>query len=128
VQGFGQRYVDAAGATQGTVAIGANAVSRTITFSVPTASLGGTPGPGWAFSVVLHGQDGFSPDQARAFASTPQPYNFGVCAVASGDPHCTADPASVPKAMDVLTPAGVAQSMELDYTRGAVVIRGVAIP
>jgi len=128
VQGFGQRYVDAKGTTLGTVAIGANAISRTITFSVPTASLGGTPHTGWSFAVVLHGQDGFSPDQARAFAPTPQPYNFGVCAVASQDPHCTADPNTVPKAMDVLAPAGVAQSVELDYTLGAVVIQGVAIP
>jgi glucan 1,4-alpha-glucosidase len=128
VQGFGQRYVDASGATRGTVSIGANAISRFITFSVPTASLGGTPGSGWGFTVVLTGQDGFSPDQARAFTSTPQPFSFGVCAVANSDPHCTVDPATVPKAMDVLTPAGVMQSIELDYTLGAVVLQGVFIP
>ncbi len=128
VQGFGQRYVDSLGATVGSVSIGANAISRTITFSVPTASLGGTPGSGWSFAVVLAGQDGFSSDLARSFASTPQPYNFGVCAAASADPHCTVDPATVPKAMDVVTPAGVTQAIELDYTRGAVVIQGVPIP
>jgi glucoamylase len=128
VQGFGQRYVDAAGATKGSVTIAANSISRTITASVPTASLGGTPGAGWSFAVVLHGQDGFAPDLARAFASTPQPYAFGVCAVAGGDPRCAVDPSTVPKAMDVLAPAGVSQSIELDYTRGAVVIQGVAIP
>jgi glucan 1,4-alpha-glucosidase len=128
VQGFGQRYVDAGGTTQGTIAISANAISRYITFSVPTASLGGTPGSGWGFTVVLTGQDGFSPDQARAFASTPQPYNFGVCATVNSDPHCTVDPSTVPKAMDVLTPAGVLQSIELDYTLGAVVVQGVFIP
>ncbi len=106
VQGFGQRYVDAGGTTLGTIAISANAISRYITFSVPTASLGGTPASGWGFSVVLTGQDGFSPDQARGFQATPQAYQFGVCASASADPHCTVDPATVPKAMDVITPLG----------------------
>ncbi len=115
VQGFGQRYVDAGGATLGTITIRANEISRLITFSVPKASLG-QPGPGWGFTVVLTGQDGFSPDQARGFASTPQEFAFGVCATASSDPHCTVDPSSVPKAMDVLTPAGVSQADELDYT------------
>jgi carbohydrate-binding DOMON domain-containing protein len=115
VQGFGQRYVDAAGATLGTVSIRGNAISRYITFSVPEASLG-TPGPGWGFTVVLTGQDGFSSDQARGFAPTPQPFQFGVCASVSSDPHCTVDPGTVPKAMDVLTPAGTSQADELDYT------------
>ena len=115
VQGFGQRYVDARGTTLGTVSISANQFSRFITFSVPKATLG-TPAPGWTFTVVLTGQDGFSPDQARGFAPTPQAFQFGVCATASDDPHCTVDPARVPKAIDVLTPAGVCQSDELDYT------------
>ncbi len=128
VQGFGQSYIDAHGATLGTVTISANSISRYITFSVPKASLG-TPASGWTFTVVLTGQDGFSSDQARSFASTPQPFNFGVCAVASGDPHCTVDPSTVPKAMDVLTPAGTAQSDELDYTiHSPVAIQGVTIP
>ena len=103
VQGFGQRYVDAAGATLGDVSIRGNAISRYITFSVTKASLG-TPGPGWGFTVVLTGQDGFSPDQARGFQPTPQEFQFGVCASASADPHCTVAPGTVPKAMDVLTP------------------------
>ena len=80
VQGFGQRYENAAGTPLGTVAISANQISRFITFSVPKASLG-SPGPGWAFTVVLTGQDGFSGDQARGFQSTPQDFQFGVCAV-----------------------------------------------
>ena len=128
VQGFGQAYKDASGNTVGTINISANSISRFITFSVPTASLGGTPGSGWGFSVVLTGQDGFSPDQARSFASTPQPFQFGVCAAVSTDPHCTVNPNTVPKAMDVITPAGVNQSTELDYTLGPVVIQGVFIP
>jgi glucoamylase len=115
VQGFGQRYVDAGGTTLGTVTIRANEISRFITFSVPKASLG-QPGPGWGFTVVLTGQDGFSPDQARGFTPTPGEFSFGVCAMASSDPHCTVDPSTVPKAVDVLAPPGVLQSDELDYT------------
>ena len=128
VQGFGQRYENASGTPLGTVAISANQISRFITFRVPKATLG-SPGPGWAFTVVLTGQDGFSSDQARGFQSTPQDFQFGVCATASADPHCTVDPGTVPKAIDVLTPAGVLQSDELDYTlHSPVVLQGVAIP
>jgi glucan 1,4-alpha-glucosidase len=127
VQGFGQRYVDAAGNALGTVSISANPISRFITFSVPKASLG-MPGPGWGFTVVLTGQDGFSPDQARGFAPIPQEFQFGVCATASADPHCTFDPGLVPKAIDVIPTPGVLQSAELDYTLGPVVLTGVAIP
>ncbi len=128
VQGFGQEYVDASGNSMGTITISANQISRYITFSVPTASLGGTPGSGWGFTVTLTGQDGFSPGNARTFAPTPQPYQFGVCATASNDPHCTADPNSVPKVMDTITPASVSQSTELDYTLGPVVLEDVVIP
>ncbi len=129
VQGFGQQFVDASGATVGSVTIGANAISRYITFSVDKSALGGTPASGWTFTLALTGQDGFSPDRARAFAPTPQPFAFGVCAAASGDAHCTADPATVPKVMDTITPAGVDQSNELDYTvHHPVVLSGVTIP
>jgi glucoamylase len=127
VQGFGQRYVDPSGNTLGSVSIRANQISRYITFSVPKSTLG-QPGPGWGFTVVLTGQDGFGQDQARTFAPTPQPFQFGVCATASSDAHCTADPNAVPKAVDVITPQGVTQSTELDYTLGPVVIQGVTIP
>ena len=127
-QMFGQRYIDAHGTTVGTIQISANAISRFITFSVPTSSLGGTPASGWGFTVVLTGQDGFSPDQARGFTATPGAFTFGVCATVSTDSHCTVDPSTVPKAMDVITPPGVSQSTELDYTLGPVVIQGVTIP
>ncbi len=128
VQGFGQRYIDAHGNSLGTVTISANAISRFITFSAPASSLG-HPGSGWGFTVVLTGQDGFSPDQARNFTSTPGQYTFGVCATASSDPHCTVDPSTVPKAMDVLTPPGVSQSNELDYTlHNPVTLQDVVIP
>ena len=127
-QGFGSQYVDAHGATLGPVTVGANPISRFITFSVPKATLG-TPTSGWGFTVVLTGQDGYSPDLARAFSATPGGYSFGVCATASSDPHCAVDPTTVPKAMDVLTPPGVNQSDELDYTKHMpVVLRDVTIP
>jgi glucoamylase len=128
VQGFGQRFIDAAGTTLGTITIRGNAISRFITFSVPKSALG-TPASGWGFTVVLTGQDGFSSDQARGFQPTPQPFQFGVCATASSDPHCTFDPGLVPKAIDVLTPGGVTQSDELDYTvHSPVTIAPVVIP
>jgi glucan 1,4-alpha-glucosidase len=129
VQGFGQRFVDATGTTVGTVSIRANAITRYITFSVPKAALGGTPGTGWGFTVVLTGQDGFSPDQARGFTPTPQGFQFGVCSPATTSALCTFDPAKVPKAIDVVTPAGTAQSDELDYTvHRPVTIAPVVVP
>ncbi len=129
VQGFGQRYVDAHGNVLGSISISANAISRFITFSVPTTSLGGQPGSGWGFTVALTGQDGFSPDLARAFTSTPGAFTFGVCATASSDPHCTVDPTTVPKVIDVLTPPGTLQSNELDYTlHNPVTLQGIFIP
>jgi carbohydrate-binding DOMON domain-containing protein len=129
VQGFGQRFIDATGNVVGTISISANAISRYITFAVDKAALGGTPGAGWSFAVTLTGQDGFSPDQARGFSPLPGAYSFGVCAAPSADPHCTFDPAAVPKVMDTITPSGVNQSDELDYTiHNPVVIRGVAMP
>ncbi|HEY6759402.1 MAG TPA: glucodextranase DOMON-like domain-containing protein [Baekduia sp.] len=127
VQGFGQVYRDASGATLGDVTISGNPISRYITFSVSKASLG-TPTSGWGFTVVLHGQDGFSSDQARGFQPTPQPYQFGVCAAGGSAPICAADPNTMPKAMDVLTPAGVDQASELDPLAGPVTIAPVVIP
>jgi glucoamylase len=129
VQGFGQSYVDAHNTTQGTITIKASQITGRITFSVPKSSMGGQIGSGWGFTVVLTGQDGFSSDQARGFSSTPQSFQFGVCAVASADAHCTVDPNTIPKAIDVLTPAGVNQSNELDYTlHSPVVLQAVVIP
>ena len=109
-------------------AIRANAISRYITFCVPKSALG-TPASGWGFTVVLTGQDGFSPDQARSFAATPQEFAFGVCAPGTSSPLCGVDPATVPKAMDVFTPAGTTQSDELDYiAHQPVTIAPVVIP
>jgi glucoamylase len=94
---------------------------------VPKSSLG-TPTSGWGFTVVLHGQDGFSADQARGFQPTPQDYQFGVCAPGGAAPICAADPATMPKAMDILTPDGTAQADELNPLAGPVTIAPVVIP
>ena len=107
---------------RGTISISANQISRYITFSVDKAALGGTPAAGWSYALTLTGQDGFSSDQARGFQKLPQDYQFGECAAASSDAHCTADLNSLPKVMDVLTPAGVLQSDELDYTKHTPVV------
>ena len=129
MQGFGQRYVDAHGTTVGTVAISAE--PDLALHHVQRAQ--GEPraaGP----RLGLHGRADrpgrLQPRPgARPSPPTPQPYKFGVCAAASADPHCTVDPNTVPKAMDVITPAGVSQSDELDYTlHSPVVLQGVSIP
>jgi glucoamylase len=97
-------------------------------------ALGGTPGAGWGFTVVLTGQDGFSPDQARGFQAVPEDFQFGVCTQALHDagtnPICAVDPGTVPKAMDVFTPTGVSQATELDPTPAAqpVTLEAVRIP
>jgi glucan 1,4-alpha-glucosidase len=128
VQGFAPSvWVDAAGRAVGTASVLAVQADRTITVALPKAQFG-TPASGWGFSVVLTGQDGFSPDQARGFASTPQPFLFGVCAPGGTAPICSASPANVPKAMDVITPPGVSQASELTPTPGPAVIQPVKAP
>ena len=128
VQGFASPvWVNAAGNSVGTASALAVQADRTITVALPEAQFG-TPTSGWGFSVVLTGQDGFSPDLARAFTATPGAYTFGVCAVGGTAPICSVDPSTVPKAMDVITPAGVSQATELDPTLGPVVIQPVTVP
>ncbi len=128
VQGFAAPvWVNAGGAAVGTPFVLPVQSDRTITVALPEAQFG-TPGSGWGFSVVLTGQDGFSPDQARAFTATPEPFSFGVCAVGNTAPICSVDPTTVPKAMDVVTPADVSQATELNPTLGPVVIQPVSVP
>jgi glucoamylase len=128
VQGFVPPvWVNASGGSVGTASVLAEQADRTITIALPEAQFG-TPASGWGFSVVLTGQDGFSSDQARAFSPTAQPFAFGVCAPGGTAPVCAADPGTVPKAVDVITPAGVSQATELDPTLGPVVIQPVLVP
>ena len=128
VQGFASPvWVNAGGGSVGTASALAVQADKTITIALPEAQFG-TPGSGWGFSVVLTGQDGFSPDQARSFTPTPGAFSFGVCASGGTAPVCSADPNTVPKAVDVLTPAGVSQATELDPTVGPVAIQPVTVP
>jgi glucoamylase len=129
VQGFAAPvWKDADGNNVGTpTAVVASPPTKTITIALPATSFG-TPGPGWTFSVTLHGQDGFSSDQARGFQPTPQEYQFGLCAPGGSSPICSIDPNTAPKVMDVIAPAGVDQATELDPTLGAVTIHGVTVP
>ena len=128
VQGFAAPvWVNAAGTSVGTASALAVQSDRTITVALPEAQFG-TPASSWGFSVVLTGQDGFSADQARAFTPTPTGFTFGVCAPGGTAAICSVDPGTVPKAMDVITPAGVSQATELDPTVGPVAIQPVTVP
>ena len=128
VQGFASPvWVDAGGNSVGTASALAVQADRTITVALPEAQFG-TPASGWGFTVVLTGQDGFSADLARAFTATPGGFTFGVCSPGGTAPICSVDPATVPKAMDVITPPGVSQAAELNPTLGPVVIQPVIVP
>ncbi len=127
VQGFAPtQWVNAAGAGVGSALTLPVQADKTITVALPESALG-TPAAGWGFTVVLTGQDGFSSDQARGFSPTAQGFSFGVCAPGGTAPVCAVDPATVPKAVDVLTPAGTSQATELDPTLGPVVIQPVTL-
>jgi glucoamylase len=128
VQGFASPVLTGAGGTSlGGVTVTANEATRSILIAVPSAAFG-HPASGWTFTVALHGQDGFSPDQARAFAATPQPYQFGLCSPGGTAAVCATDPAAAPKVMDTITPPGTPQSTELDPTTGPVTLHGATVP
>jgi glucoamylase len=127
VQGFADPvFVDAAGQSLGGVTVTANQATRSILIAVPASALG-RPATGWVFTVVLHGQDGFSPDQARGFAPTPQQFLFGLCAPGTSSPICGIDPQTAPKVIDTVPPEGVSQETELDPTLGPVLLHGVPV-
>jgi glucoamylase len=117
---------DASGASLGAGQLIADQLSGTATVVLPRAAFGEI-GTGWVFTAVLTGQDGFSPDQARAFTPTPGQFTFGVCAPGNTNPICSFDPNAVPKVMDTIPPSGVDQATELNPTLGPVVIQGVTV-
>jgi len=127
-QGFAApSWTSPGGGSVGTAFQVVDQATNTITIALPEAEFG-TPGPGWAFSVVLTGQDGFAPGQARQFTATPGAFTFGVCASGNTSPICSVSPGSVPQAMDVITPPGVDQDTELNPVPGPVVIQPVVVP
>jgi glucoamylase len=127
-QGFAPlQWVDASGTSLGTGQLLVDQPSGTATVVLPRSAFGAVE-PGWVFTVVLTGQDGFSPDQARAFTATPGQFTFGECAPGGTSPICSFDPTKVPKVIDTIPPAGVSQATELDPTLGPVVLQGVTVP
>jgi glucoamylase len=128
VQGFAAPvWADPAGHSVGTASVLAEQADRTITIALPEAQFG-TPASGWGFSVVLTGQDGFGTDQARNFTPTAGGFTFGVCAPGGTAQICAADPDTVPKAMDLITPPGVSQAAELAPAAGPATIQPVTVP
>ena len=126
MQGFGQRFVERRRDARHH-RIRGNAISRYITFSVPKAAPRDA-GDGLGLHRGLTGQDGFSSDQARGFQPTPQDFQFGVCATASSDPHCTFDPGWCPRPRRP-DARRRPQSDELDYTlHNPVTIAPVVMP
>ena len=111
------------------MSISGNPISRFITIRVPKDTLG-QPASGWGFTVVLTGQDGFS---RRPGARLPaDAAGLPVRRLRDGQPRIRTAPWTrprFPKLMDVITPAGVDQSDEVDYTlHTPVVLSGVVIP
>ncbi|HEU4346481.1 MAG TPA: glucodextranase DOMON-like domain-containing protein [Actinoplanes sp.] len=128
VQGFaGPVFVDPAGNGLGDVQVAANQATRSILLTVPKAQFG-TPSAGWVFTVALHGQDGFSGDQARGFDRTPQAYQFGLCPPGVLGPICMIEPSTAPKVMDTITPPGVTQADVLNPLAPPVELQGVVVP
>ena len=110
-----------------------------VTITVPASTLGAPASTaasawaGWTFTLTLTGQDGFGFDDARTFAATPQPFNFGVCSAAEATTPpvpaiCGFNPGSVPYVLDTIPPAGVNVQQELDPTVGPAVLQGVTVP
>ncbi len=108
--------------------------SRTATLIVPE-SVFGAVGSGWAFTVALTGQDGFSPGQARQFTQPAGEFTFGVCPTTdTTDKYCNS-PSTVPKVMDTIAPSdqsssGITQQEELnpDLNPAGVQLQGVTVP
>ena len=130
VQGFGQRFEDAAGDTVGSIAISANRISRYITFSVSRPASAARRRPAGGSRSSSTARTGSAADQARGFAPTPQDFQFGVCATGELRPALHSRPGERPQGRcDVLTPPGVSQADELDYTlHSPVVLQGVTLP
>jgi glucoamylase len=120
-------WVDSSGASLGSGQLVVDQPSGTATLVLPRAAFG-MVAPGWVFTVALTGQDGFSPDQARAFTATAGGFSFGVCGAGGMSPICSVDPNTVPKVIDTIPPSGVAQDTELDPTLGPVALQGLTVP
>ena len=128
-QGFAPvAWMGPSGGSLGSAQLVVDQTAGTATLVVPRATFG-TVASGWTFTVALTGQGSGTPP-LRAFAATPQAYDFGVCPSATtNSPICAVNPASVPSVMDTITPPGVSQATELDpVTNHPVTLQGVTVP
>ena len=101
----------------GRSSISANPISRFITFSVPKASLGHAR-PGLGLHRRAHRPGRLQPGPGPRLPPTPQDFQFGVCATASADPHCTFDPGTRAEGGRRDHAARRPAVDELDYTLG----------
>ena len=129
VQGFASPvWVDAGGDSVGTASALAVQADKTITIALPEAQFG-TAGSGWGFSVVLTGQDGFSPDQARGFTATPRRLLVRGVRVRRDRAGLLGRPDHRAEGRGRASRRpGVSQATELDPTLGPVVIQPVPVP
>jgi glucoamylase len=117
-------WVDSSGASVGAAQMIEDQSAGTVTVVLPTSAFG-TVGAGWVFTLGLTGQNGYNTDQVRGFTQPAGAYTFGVCPVPDVAAICSADPSTMPEAIDTITPTGVSQATELNPTLGAVVLSGV---
>jgi glucoamylase len=127
-QGFAPvAWVNTAGTSLGSGYLVVDQAGGTATVVLPRAGFG-TVGPHWVFTVALTGQGSGQPP-VRGFTPTPGQYTFGVCPTpTTASPICAVSPSAVPNVMDTIPPPGVAQSTELDPTRGPVSLQGLTVP
>ena len=133
-QGFASPVWVTPSGSLGTPQFVTDSPSRTATLIVPESAFG-TVGSGWAFTVALTGQDGFSEGQARQFTQPAGGFTFGVCpANDTTDNYCN-DTSTVPKVMDTIAPSdqsssGITQQEELnpDLNPAGIQLQGVTVP
>ena len=126
-QGFASPvWVDGGGNSVGTAFMLTDDANNTMTLALPEAQFG-TPGSGWGYRV-LTGQDGFQPDQARAFTATAGAFSFGVCAPAGRVRSAPSIPRPCRRRWTSSLRLASTRDTELDPTHGSVVIQPVTVP
>jgi glucoamylase len=120
-------WEDASGASLGSGQQVVDQPSGTVTLVLPRSAFG-TVGSGWVVHGRAHRAGRLQPRSGPCLHGDPQAFSFGVCPSGASNPICSLDPATVPKVMDTIPPAGTSQAIELDPTLGPVSLQGVAVP